>query len=149
MKTYLYFLFLLFINCQSQNANKLSMSQKTEIEFEDNYHYPYSLTENNFHIIDTQDKMDNIYSIIHKKNGGKRLAPIPTVTDEETFIIIKPLLKNANDVSVAKVTFDNETLYIKIKEFNNPSIDVKNRQSPNILLKLLKKISAKKVITQY
>ncbi|KUJ57106.1 hypothetical protein [Chryseobacterium aquaticum] len=125
------------------------MSQKTEIEFEDNYHYPYSLTENNFHIIDTQDKMDNIYSIIHKKNGGKRLAPIPTVTDEETFIIIKPLLKNANDVSVAKVTFDNETLYIKIKEFNNPSIDVKNRQSPNILLKLLKKISAKKVITQY
>lgn len=149
MKTYLYFLFLLFINCQSQNANKLSMSQKTEIEFEDNYHYPYSLTENNFLIIDTQDKMDNIYSIIHKKNGGKRLAPIPTVTDEETFIIIKPLLKNANDVSVEKVTFDNETLYIKIKEFNNPSIDVKNRQSPNILLKLLKKISAKKVITQY
>lgn len=149
MKTYLYFLFLLFINCQSQNANKLSMSQKTEIEFEDNYHYPYSLTENSFLIIDTQDKMDNIYSIIHKKNGGKRLAPIPTVTDEETFVIIKPLLKNANDVSVEKVTFDNETLYIKIKEFNNPSIDVKNRQSPNILLKLLKKISAKKVITQY
>lgn len=149
MKTYLYFLFLLFINCQSQNANKLSMSQKTEIEFEDNYHYPYSLTENNFLIIDTQDKMDNIYSIIHKKNGGKRLAPIPTVTDEETFVIIKPLLKNANDISVEKVTFDNEILYIKIKEFNNPSIDVKNRQSPNILLKLLKKISAKKIITQY
>lgn len=149
MKTYLYFLFLLFINCQSQNANKLSMSQKTEIEFEDNYHYPYSLTENNFLIINTQDKMDNIYSIIHKKNGGKRLAPIPTVTDEDTFVIIKPLLKNANDVSVEKVTFDNETLYIKIKEFNNPSIDVKNRQSPNILLKLLKKISAKKIITQY
>ncbi|WP_439480370.1 hypothetical protein [Chryseobacterium aquaticum] len=125
------------------------MLQKTEIEFEDNYHYPYSLTENNFLIINTQDKMDNIYSIIHKKNGGKRLAPIPTVTDEDTFVIIKPLLKNANDVSVEKVTFDNETLYIKIKEFNNPSIDVKNRQSPNILLKLLKKISAKKVITQY
>ena len=125
------------------------MSQKTEIEFEDNYHYPYSLTENNFLIIDTQDKMDNIYSIIHKKNGGKRLAPIPTVTDEDTFVIIKPLLKNANDVSVEKVTFDNETLYIKVKEFNNPSIDVKNRQSPNILLKLLKKISAKKIITQY
>ncbi len=83
--------------------------------------------------------MDNIYSIIHKKNRGQRLAPIPTVTDEETFVIIKPLLKNANDVSVEKVTFDNETLYIKIKEFNNPSIDVKNRQSPNILLKLLKK----------
>lgn len=149
MKTYLYFLFLLFINCQSQNANKLSMSQKTEIEFEDNYHYPYSLTENNFLIIDTQDKMDNIYSIIHKKNGGKRLAPIPTVSDEDTFVIIKPLLKNSNDVSVEKVIFDNETLYIKIKEFNNPSIDVKNRQSPNILLKLLEKISAKKVIIQY
>ena len=107
------------------------------------------MTENKFLIIDTQDKMDNLYSIIHKKNGGKRLAPIPTVTDKDTFVIIKPLLKNANDVSVEKVTFDNETLYIKIKEFNNPSIDMKNRQSPNILLKLLKKISAKKIITQY
>lgn len=149
MKIHLYLLLFLFINCQSQNANNSSMSQKTEIEFEDNYHYPYSLTENKFLIINTQDKMDKVYSIIHKKNGGKRLAPIPTVTDEETFIIIKPLLKNSNDVSVEKVFFSNETIYIKIKEFNNPSIDVKNRQSLNILLKLLKKISAKKIITQY
>lgn len=149
MKIHLYLLLFLFINCQSQNANNSSMSQKTEIEFEDNYHYPYSLTENKFLIINTQDKMDKVYFIIHKKNGGKRLAPIPTVTDEETFIIIKPLLKNSNDVSVEKVSFSNETLYIKIKEFNNLSIDVKNRQSPNILLKLLKKISAKKIITQY
>lgn len=149
MKIYLYFLLLLCINCQSQTSINRSVMQKSEIEFEDNYHYPYSLTESNFLIIDTQDKMDKVYAVIHQKTGGKRLAPIPTVTDEETFIIIKPLLKNANDVSVEKVSFSNNTLYIKIKEFNNPSIDVTDRQSSNILLKLLKKISAKKVITQY
>jgi hypothetical protein len=125
------------------------MFQKSEIQFEDNYHYSYSLTENKFLVIDTQDKMDKVYSIIHKKNGGQRLAPIPTVTDEETFIIIKPILKNSNDVSIEKVTFNNETLFIKIKEFSNPAVDSKNRQSPNIILKLLKKIPAKKIITQY
>lgn len=149
MKIHLYFFLLLFINCQSQTINNYSISQKSEIQFEDNYHYSYSLTENNFLVIDTQDKMDKVYSIIHKKNGGQRLAPIPTVNAEETFIIIKPSLKNANDVSVEKVTFSNEALYIKVKEFDNPNVDAKNRKSPNIILKLLKKIPAKKIITQY
>ena len=149
MKIHLYFFLLLFLNCQSQTANYNPLSQRSEIQFEDNFHYPYSLTENKFLVIDTQDKMDEIYSIIHKKNGGRRLAPIPMVNDEETFIIIRPFLKNSNDVSVEKVTFSNETLYIKVKEFNNPNVDVANRNSPNIILKLLKKIPAKKIITQY
>lgn len=149
MKIQLYFYLLLFLNCQSQTAKNNPLSQKSEIQFEDNFHYPYSLSENKFLVIDTQDKMDKIYSIIHKKNGGRRLAPIPMVNDKETFIIIKPFLKNSNDVSVEKVTFSNETLYIKVKEFNNPTVDVANRNSPNIILKLLKKIPAKKIITQY
>lgn len=149
MKIQLYFFLLLFLNCQSQTAKNNPVSQKLEIQFEDNFHYPYSLTENNYLVIDTQDKMDKIYSIIHKKNGGRRLAPIPMVNDEETFIIIKPFLKNSNDVSVEKVIFSNETLYIKVKEFNNPNVDIANRNSPNIILKLLKKIPAKKIITQY
>jgi len=149
MKIHLYFFLLLFLNCQSQTAKNNPVSPKLEIQFEDNFHYPYALTENKFLVIDTQDKMDKIYSIIHKKNGGRRLAPIPMVNDEETFIIIKPFLKNSNDVSVEKVTFSNETLYIKVKEFNNPNVDIANRNSPNIILKLLKKIPAKKIITQY
>jgi len=125
------------------------LSQKADIQFEDNYHYQYSLTEKNFLVIDTQDKMDNIYSVIHSKTGGRRLAPIPTITDEETFIIIKPALKNTNDISLEKITLEKETLYVKVKAFNNPNLPQASRTSHNILLKLLKKVSPKKIITQY
>ena len=149
MKILLYFQLVLFLNCQSQTANQNTLPQNAEIQFEDNYHYPYTLTEKNFFVIDSQDKMDSIYSVIHTKNGGRRLAPIPMVTDEETYIIIKPVLKNANDVSVETMTLNNETLYVKVKAFNNPNISETNRTSPNILLKLLKKVSPKKIITQY
>lgn len=149
MKFLLYFYLFLFLNCQSQNVGSISLLASTEIPFEDQYHYSYSLTENNFLLIDTQDKMDKVYSIIHKKNGGNRLAPIPTVTDEETFIIIKPSLKNTNDVSIDKITLDKGILYIKVKEFNNPNFNTASRSSPNILLKLLKKTTSKKIITQY
>lgn len=149
MKILLYFQLVLFLNCQSQTANQNTLPQNAEIQFEDNYHYPYTLTEKNFFVIDSQDKMDSIYSLIHAKNGGRRLAPIPMVTDEETYIIIKPVLKNANDVSVETMTLNNETLYVKVKAFNNPNISKTSRTSPNILLKLLKKVSPKKIITQY
>lgn len=149
MKIHYYIYLFLFLNCQSQTANYNTLSQKAYIQFEDNYHYQYSLTEKNFLVIDTQDKMDNIYSIIHSKTGGRRLAPIPTITDEETYIIIKPALKNANDISVEKITLEKETLYVKVKAFNNPNLLQTSRTSPNILLKLLKKVSPKKIITQY
>lgn len=149
MKIHYYIYLFLFLNCQSQTANYNTLSQKADIQFEDNYHYQYSLTEKNFLVIDTQDKMDNIYSVIHSKTGGRRLAPIPTITDEETYIIIKPALKNTNDISVEKVTLEKETLYVKVKAFNNPNLPQASRTSPNILLKLLKKVSPKKIITQY
>ena len=149
MRIHLYFFLLLFLNCQSQTFSKHSMSQKSEIQFEDYYHYSYSLTEKKFLVIDTQDKMDKVYSIIHKKNGGQRLAPIPTVTDEDTFIVIKPVLKNSNDVLVEKMILDKETLYVKVKAFNNPNFSQTSRISPNIILIILKKLSVKKIITQY
>lgn len=149
MKIHLYFYLFLFLNCQSQTVTNTALSQKEEIKFEDNYHYPYSLTEKDFFIIDTQEKMDNIYSIIHIKNGGRRLSPIPNITSEDTFIIIKPQLKNSNDVSVEKMTLDQETLYVKVKALNNPNLSQTNRTSPNILLKVLNKISVKRVVTQY
>ncbi len=148
MKIFLYSYFFLFLNCQSQMVKNTSM-QKEEIPFEDLHHYSYSLTDKDFFIIETQDKMDEIYSIIHKKSGGRRLAPIPAISNDETFIIIKPKLKNTNDVSVENMVYEKGKIIVKIKEFNNPNINTSSRQSPNILLKLLKKIAVQKIVTQY
>lgn len=149
MKLYLHFLFFLFLNCQSQIVGNKVLPQGKEIQFEDQYHYPFTLSQKNFLIINSQEKMDEIFKIIHQKNKGNRFSPIPTVIENETYIIIKPHLKNANDVSIDKLSLIKNTLYIKVTEFDNPDFQKASRVSPNVLLKLSGKISFKKIITQY
>lgn len=149
MKTFLLFFILILFNCQSQVGEGTSAQQKKEIQFEDRYHYPFSLTQKDFIVIDSQQKMDEIFTIIHQKNSGNRLSPIPTVVENETFIIVKPQLKNSNDVSIEKINLENKTLTIKVKELDNPDFKKTSRISPNILLKLQGNIIFKKIIIKY
>lgn len=146
MKLFLYFFLFLFLNCQSQDRGNKGMSQKKEISFEDKYHYPFSLTQKDFLLIDSQEKMDDIFKIIHQNNGGNRLSPIPSIAENEIYIIIKPLLKNANDVSIEKISFSKSILFIEVREFDNPDFNRMSRTSPNILLKLLGNINIKNII---
>ncbi|WP_445432407.1 hypothetical protein [Chryseobacterium indoltheticum] len=149
MKIYLYFLFFLFINCQSQIIDNNALQHGKEIQFEDQYHYPFTLSSKDFVIINSQEKMNKIFKIIHQKNKGNRLSPIPTVVENETYILMKPHLKNSNDVSIDKISLIKNTLYIKVKEFNNPDFQKISRFSQNVLLKLSGNISFKNIITQY
>lgn len=149
MKIYLYFFLFLFLNCQSQVGNKNSMSQGKKIQFEDRYHYPYTLTQKEFLIINSQDKMDEVFKIIHQKNEGNRFSPIPTIIENETYLVVKPKLKNYNDVSIDKISLNKNILYIKVTEFNNPDFRKENRSSPNVLLKLAGNIKFKKIIIKY
>jgi hypothetical protein len=149
MKIYLYFFLFLFLNCQSQIASSKAVSQGKEISFEDKYHYPFSLTHKDFLIIDSQDKMDEVFSLIHKRNEGNRFSPIPAIVENETYIIVKPRLKNSNDISIDAIRLIKNTLYIKVTEFDNPDLNTTSRTSPNILLKLSGNITFKKIITTY
>lgn len=130
------------IGCASQVLN----STKTPIPFEDVYHYPYRLISKNFEIIDTQEKMDEVFSVIHENSESNRLAPIPIIKETESYLIFKPVLKNTNDVEVEQMHLHNDILYITIKEFENPQLAKRNRMSPDILVKLLKKVSIKTII---
>lgn len=125
------------------------MSQRKEIQFEDQYHYSFTVNQKDFVIINSQEKMDEIFKIIHQKNKGNRFSPIPTVIKNETYIIIKPHLKNSNDVSIDKISLVRNTLYIKVTEFNNPDFQKTSRVSPNILLKLSGNVNFKNITTQY
>lgn len=149
MKLFLYFFLFLFLNCQSQDKGNKPVSSKKEISFEDKYHYPFSLTQKDFFIIDSQEKMDEIFKIIHQNNQGNRFSPIPAIVEGETYIIIKPQLKNTNDVLIDNISLSKNTLYVKVKEFNNPDVEKSNRNAPNILLKLLEPTIIKKTIIQY
>lgn len=131
-----------FVQCTSQSSNV----ETTPIEFEEVNHYPYELIPEKFKILDTQQKMDVVFSTIHSKSEGNRLAPIPNVNPEETYLIFKTSLQNSNDVEVKKIEMANNTLLITLQQFDNPQIEKNSRVSPNILVKLLKKIAFKNVI---
>lgn len=130
-----------FIGCASQALN----FTKTPIVYEDVYHYPYHLIAGKFKIIDSQEKMDEVFTIIHKNSVGNRLAPILGIVDTESYLIFKPVLKNTNDVEIEEMYLLNEILYINLKEFDNPQLAKANRVAPNILVKLLKKVSIKTI----
>lgn len=149
MRSLLYFFLLILLNCQSQVAGSKTMPVGKEIPFEDKYHYPFTLTPKDFLIISSQEIMDEVFDLIHQRNVGNRFSPIPAVSENETYIIIKPKLKNSNDVSIDSISLDHDTLYIKISELDNPDFKKASRVSPDILLKLTGNVNFKKIITTY
>ncbi|WP_027376151.1 hypothetical protein [Kaistella palustris] len=143
---FLYIFFLMaFLSCDSQSKNSL----RTPVEFETVNHYPYNLTPEKFLVIDTQAKMDAVYSVIHRNTVGNRLAPIPSVNDGELYVVFKPTLKDTNDVEITGITTANDTLYVGLKESDNPQIKKASRMQPNILVKLQTKIPLKNIVTTY
>lgn len=145
MRLYLYFFPFLFLNCQSQIAGNNPASEGKQISFEDKNHYLFSLTSKDFLVVDSQEKMDEVFRIIHQHTQGKRFSPIPAMVENATYVIIKPVLKNTNDVSVESIILDKDILYIKVKAFENLDFRPESRLSPNILLKLTGRVTFKKV----
>lgn len=138
-------LIFLILGCDSQSANIPS----DKIAFEEVNHFSYDLTSKNYLILDGQEKIDAVYKIIHSKTEGNRLAPIPGINPDETYVVFKPVLKSSNDVEIKEISLKNNILYIEVVEFNNPQIEKSSRKAPNILVKLLKKVSGKKIVINY
>lgn len=135
------FLFILFFSCEAQ-----TISKKMNIDFEDIYHHNFTIVPQKSLIIDSQVKMKEIYKTIYHHYGGKRSAPIPMISVNEMYLIVKPPLKSTNDVEITKVEFLNQNLYLTVKPFQNSEIQKDNRTAPNVLLKLNQKLLIKKVI---
>ena len=122
---------------------------KEILSFEEVNHYPYPLTSKNYLWIKDQEKMDEIFSIIHQQSGGIRLAPIPTIMDDSSYLIFKPTLKNSNDIEITEIYLQNNILNINVKPLENPDLRAGSRISPNVLVKILKKITDKKININY
>lgn len=149
MKIHLCFFLFLFLNCQSQIVSRNGVLKGKGIQFEDKYHYPFTLTPKDFLLINSQHKMDEIFKLIHKNNKGNRFSPVPAIVENETYVIIKPHIKDYNDVLIEKISVDRNILYVKIAGFDNPDFSKTSRVSPNILLKLTGNIIFKKVTIKY
>ena len=140
------------VNTSVEKVSKVTsaVSATREIlSFEEVNHYPYSLTYKNYLWINDQEKMDEIFSIIHKQSGGLRLAPIPTIMDDSSYLIFKPTLKTSNDIEITEIYLQNNILNINVKPLENPDLRAGSRISPNVLVKILKKITDKKITINY
>lgn len=146
MRPFLYFFLFLFLSCRSQIG--IDHAMQKSVSFEDKNHYSFTITSENYLVIDNQYKMDEVFRIIHQKNTGNRFSPIPAIVENETYLILKPVLKNSNDVLIDSVSFHKNVLYVKVKEFENLDLSKASRITPNILLKLNEKLDIKEVIIQ-
>lgn len=133
------------LGCISQSANSTEVS----IDFEEVNHFSYPLISESWLVLDTQKKIDSVYSIIHSQTQGSRLAPIPTMNEDESYLVFKPVLKNTNDIEIKKILLKNSILYIEVVEFSNPEILKLSRASPSVLVKLLTKVNVKNIIIKY
>lgn len=145
MNYFLSFLLILFLNCDSQSIKAPS----DDIPFEEVHHFSYQLISQNSQLLDNQDKIESVYKVIHSKTEGNRLAPIPTLMPNETYLVFRPILKNSNDVEIKSVLMKNNALHIKVAEFNNPEMEKQSRHSPSILIKISKKIKPTNIIIEY
>lgn len=134
---------------ENRSTNKPEPVIIKEIQFEDMNHFPFTLIQEKFLIISDQKKMDEIYAIIHKKNEGGRMAPIPTISDGESYLIFKPELKNTNDIEILKIYLSHGVLNVDLKPFNDPQISTTSRVSPNVMVKLHSRVSSKKININY
>ena len=140
------------VNTSVEKVSKVTSAvsaTKEILSFEEVNLYPYSLTSKNYLWINDQEKMDEIFSIIHKQSGGLRLAPIPTIMDDSSYLIFKPTLKNSNDIEITEIYLQNNILNINVKPLENPDLRAGSRISPNVLVKILKKITDKKITINY
>ena len=143
---YIVSLLLIFsIGCNSQAGKGVS----EKIDFEEGNHYSYHLTSEKYLLLETQEKMNAVYKIIHSHSKGNRLAPIPTVMPDEFYFIFKPVLTNSNDIEIKEILLSDNFVYVEVKELNNPDVPKSSRISPTVLVRTLKKVDPKKIIINY
>ena len=145
------FSLIFFVGCSSQSMNTSDHSKESKINvpFEEMNHFPYDLVTEKYVIVNTQEKMDKIFKTIYKNGSGGRTAPIPTVVEGESYLIFKPVLKTSNEVQVSEIYLNNNILYVELLPLNDPQLENSSREAPTVLVKLLKRVNAEKVILNY
>lgn len=144
MKYFFTLLLFAFFSCNSQ----LKAPTKLPLNFEMVNYFTYPIIAGDFEILNSQEKIDAVYAIIHSKTEGNRLAPIPNYSTEETYIVLKPELKKENSIEIKSISLSGQTLLVELQELNDPQINPTTKVSPYVLVKILDKISATKLKIQ-
>lgn len=88
-------------------------------------------------IITTFKETLDIYSKLDDKKFS-RSEPIPTLSDDEFFILLKPKLKKLQygDIEIVKIKSEKSALYIYYKEITNEEYLLNKLTNPIIIMRL-------------
>ena len=131
-------LFISVISCSLQNVKTnqtVEIDQQKVIEFEEINHVNVKLIDSEYEILKSQAAIDLIYKKINDNNPSPRKNPIPSYNENETYIVLQPKIAKS-DFTVEGISESNETLKIKIQQYDNPEFRV--RKFPISVIKISK-----------
>ncbi len=138
----LYFSLLIHLfSCQNAKIKGVEMELKA-VEFEEINHVNLKLIDSDYQIIKSQEEINVVYKKINDNNPSPRKNPIPSYNENETYVVLQPKIEQS-DFTVEEISENNQTLKVKIQQYDNP--EFKDKKYPISIIKLNKKGNYKNV----
>ncbi|WP_139419190.1 hypothetical protein [Chryseobacterium mulctrae] len=118
-------------------TNTVMIAKESFIDFSEVRRLNKDIDLKEFMILATFDQTLDLYG---KLEDGKfsRSEPIPTLFDNEFFIVLKPLLKKLKygDINVVRIEEKNSVLNVYYKEIKNDEYLSNKQKNPILILRL-------------
>lgn len=139
-----YLLLVVGLNCSSFalgksdiKTNKLIMMQDNSVGFSEERRLNKDIDLKEFVILTTFNQTLDIYSKLNDKKFS-RSEPIPTLFDDEFFMLLKPRLKvfKYGDINVLKIEKEKSVLNVHYTEIENEEYLLNKQKNPILILRL-------------
>lgn len=139
-----YLLLVVGLNCSSSvlgksdiKTNKLITIQDNSVGFSEERRFNKDVDLKEFVILTTFNQTLDIYSKLNDKKFS-RSEPIPTLFDDEFFMLLKPRLKRFKygDIDVVKIEKEKSVLNVYYNEIENEEYLLNKQKNPILILRL-------------
>lgn len=130
-----YFLLFFLLTC----AVKSPAAPVEAIDYELVSRFSFPVIKGNTMVLNSQEKIDDLYKTVRRHSQGNRYPPIPVYSEEETYIVIKAEENAYNPAAITKIELGNDTLLVFIRR--DSTLKKSTLEFRYILLKLNKKIN--------
>jgi len=139
-----YLLLVVGLNCSNSVLGKSDIKMDKSIMMQDNFvgfseekRLNKDIDLKEFVILTTFNQTLDIYSKLNDKKFS-RSEPIPTLFDDEFFILLKPRLKmfKYGDIDVVKIEKEKSVLNVYYTEIKNEEYLLNKQKNPILILRL-------------
>ncbi|AZB30075.1 hypothetical protein [Chryseobacterium balustinum] len=139
-----YLLFVVGLSCSNSvlgksdiKTDKLIMMQDNSVGFSEERRLNKDIDLKEFVILTTFNQTLDIYSKLNDKKFS-RSEPIPTLFDDEFFMLLKPRLKifKYGDIDVVKIEKEKSVLNVYYTEIENEEYLLNKQKDPILILRL-------------